>query len=235
MKKFSLSTFSVLFLGAAMALGAATQASATIVAYSTLAGFQAATTGNSTITFDGLSGCCGDTSFGNSLTQGGVTFTQPDSRLFVIAPGGYGTSGLTSDYLNNNGGNFSPSSIVGVSFASPVYGFAADIGSVYNWGGTSDPTITFNFASGSGSFTLPNYLISSNNTLNFIGFTSSSPFTTITINDPTSGLAIDNFTSATGLQSAVPEPSTWAMLLLGFAGVGFMAYRRKSKPALMAA
>ena len=35
--------------------------------------------------------------------------------------------------------------------------------------------------------------------------------------------------------SAVPEPSTWAMLLLGFAGIGFMAYRRKSKPALMAA
>jgi uncharacterized protein (TIGR03118 family) len=30
---------------------------------------------------------------------------------------------------------------------------------------------------------------------------------------------------------AVPEPSTWAMLLLGFAGIGFMAYRRKSKPA----
>jgi hypothetical protein len=35
--------------------------------------------------------------------------------------------------------------------------------------------------------------------------------------------------------SAVPEPSTWAMLLLGFAGIGFMAYRRKSKPALMTA
>ncbi len=37
------------------------------------------------------------------------------------------------------------------------------------------------------------------------------------------------------LASAVPEPSTWAMMILGFAGVGFMAYRRKSKPALMAA
>jgi len=34
---------------------------------------------------------------------------------------------------------------------------------------------------------------------------------------------------------AVPEPSTWAMMLLGFAGIGFMAYRRKSKPALVAA
>jgi hypothetical protein len=35
--------------------------------------------------------------------------------------------------------------------------------------------------------------------------------------------------------AAVPEPSTWAMMLLGFAGIGFMTYRRKSKPALMAA
>ncbi len=31
---------------------------------------------------------------------------------------------------------------------------------------------------------------------------------------------------------AAPEPATWAMMILGFAGVGFMAYRRKSKPAL---
>jgi outer membrane lipase/esterase len=30
------------------------------------------------------------------------------------------------------------------------------------------------------------------------------------------------------LAEAVPEPSTWAMMLLGFAGLGFMAYRRKS-------
>jgi opacity protein-like surface antigen len=35
------------------------------------------------------------------------------------------------------------------------------------------------------------------------------------------------------ISSAVPEPSTWAMMILGFTGVGFMAYRRKSKPALM--
>jgi PEP-CTERM motif len=31
---------------------------------------------------------------------------------------------------------------------------------------------------------------------------------------------------------AVPEPSTWAMMVLGFAGIGFMAYRRKSRGAL---
>jgi hypothetical protein len=35
--------------------------------------------------------------------------------------------------------------------------------------------------------------------------------------------------------SAVPEPSIWAMLILGFCGLGFMAYRRKNKMALSAA
>jgi hypothetical protein len=53
-------------------------------------------------------------------------------------------------------------------------------------------------------------------------------------------VAGDPFQSETGNQviasvTAVPEPSTWAMMLLGFAGIGFMAYRRKSKAAFMAA
>jgi hypothetical protein len=30
------------------------------------------------------------------------------------------------------------------------------------------------------------------------------------------------------LVPVVPEPATWAMLILGFAGIGFMAYRRRS-------
>jgi PEP-CTERM motif len=32
----------------------------------------------------------------------------------------------------------------------------------------------------------------------------------------------------------VPEPSTWAMLILGFAGIGIMAYRRNGRPAIRA-
>lgn len=35
--------------------------------------------------------------------------------------------------------------------------------------------------------------------------------------------------------SAVPEPSTWAMMILGFAGVGFVAFRRRSHSAPNAA
>jgi hypothetical protein len=29
------------------------------------------------------------------------------------------------------------------------------------------------------------------------------------------------------IAAPVPEPSTWAMLLLGFAGIGFAAYRKR--------
>lgn len=33
--------------------------------------------------------------------------------------------------------------------------------------------------------------------------------------------------TTTGSAGAVPEPSTWAMLLLGFAGLGYVGYRRR--------
>ncbi len=35
--------------------------------------------------------------------------------------------------------------------------------------------------------------------------------------------------------SAVPEPSTWAMMILGFCGVGYMAYRRRRNGGAVAA
>jgi hypothetical protein len=35
------------------------------------------------------------------------------------------------------------------------------------------------------------------------------------------------------LTAAVPEPSTWAMMILGFCGLGFMAYRRKQSGAAL--
>jgi hypothetical protein len=35
--------------------------------------------------------------------------------------------------------------------------------------------------------------------------------------------------------TAVPEASTWAMMILGFAGVGFMAYRRRNQGVLRVA
>jgi hypothetical protein len=31
---------------------------------------------------------------------------------------------------------------------------------------------------------------------------------------------------------SVPEPATWAMMIVGFGGLGFVAYRRSRNPAL---
>jgi hypothetical protein len=39
----------------------------------------------------------------------------------------------------------------------------------------------------------------------------------------------DNTEFVTATISGVPEPSTWAMMILGFAGVGFLAYRRREQ------
>ena len=45
--------------------------------------------------------------------------------------------------------------------------------------------------------------------------------------DPTFTAPNGSFIFSAGVQSAIPEPSTWAMMILGFVGLGFMAYRRK--------
>jgi hypothetical protein len=56
--------------------------------------------------------------------------------------------------------------------------------------------------------------------------------------------SVDSYNSTTGIQSygeivgsvssvssGVPEPSTWAMMLIGFAGLGFAGYRRTKRKA----
>jgi hypothetical protein len=54
-------------------------------------------------------------------------------------------------------------------------------------------------------------------------------FTFMTDQIPAKDVVIDQAYVVAG---AVPEPSTWAMMILGFFGVGFVAYRRKSQSSL---
>jgi hypothetical protein len=49
----------------------------------------------------------------------------------------------------------------------------------------------------------------------------------------TGGVAADHVTIVSEVVPGVPEPSTWAMIILGFLGIGFLAHRHKpSKEAL---
>jgi Ice-binding-like/PEP-CTERM motif len=70
---------------------------------------------------------------------------------------------------------------------------------------------------------------------NILALTSITLTTGATILDGSALARNGAVTLDTNTIGTVPEPSTWAMMILGFAGIAFMAYRRKSKPALMAA
>ena len=48
------------------------------------------------------------------------------------------------------------------------------------------------------------------------------------------GAHADSLTINVGNVGAVPEPSTWAMMIIGFAGVGYMTYRRRKTSAISA-
>ena len=83
----------------------------------------------------------------------------------------------------------------------------------------------------------PNFFISFYNSSNQLGQWGSGNSGIIAFDDGGAGpdKDFDDLIVKFQYVAAVPEPSTWAMMLLGFAGVGFFAYRRKQKPALQLA
>ena len=71
----------------------------------------------------------------------------------------------------------------------------------------------------------------------FSNISTTGAFFSGTTGDPNSklgtyGSAGDSLT-ITDITAAVPEPSTWAMMILDFCGIGFMAYRRKQNGAAL--
>jgi hypothetical protein len=51
----------------------------------------------------------------------------------------------------------------------------------------------------------------------------------------TAWFSLEEAVSLNTIVVGVPEPSTWAMMLLGFVGLGFLAHRRKSRAPLQTA
>jgi hypothetical protein len=77
----------------------------------------------------------------------------------------------------------------------------------------------------SGTFTSTNPTPNNAWELETLLFTATSSSTLISLVGNSGGeyIGLDNVAV-----SAVPEPSTWSMMILGFLGVGFLAYRRKN-------
>jgi hypothetical protein len=62
----------------------------------------------------------------------------------------------------------------------------------------------------------------------WLTITGLTPFTSLVFSDADSNAFEFNVAPAQSSVGSVPEPSTWAMMILGFLGVGFVAYRRKN-------
>lgn len=154
---------------------------------------------------------------GSSDTSGlnfaGTTFTNQAGPTLTL--------GTMSLQTNTNDNPISNDFFLDVLFTLPGNGtstFEAALTGAINNGGQGTIVINFggaqtiNFAGGSFSLTVDDITLAGSRSNNPDPNTS----------DPITG-HISNVVIA-----PVPEPSTWAMLILGFMGVGFMAYRRKT-------
>jgi hypothetical protein len=59
-------------------------------------------------------------------------------------------------------------------------------------------------------------------------------FTTATFSSTLNAFEFSLVTPGIGTTGSTPEPTTWAMMMLGFAGLGYAAFRRNSKGRVLA-
>jgi hypothetical protein len=181
-----------------------------------------------TIDFNGIAAPGSYVEYGNGpVTLSGATFTGTGSAdIFVVDPGYYSISYANGGFLNiDYGGSTNTLNIslpAGMHFVS------------FDFGGLGDGTVTADVSINGGSATTisSSKSLAGTASLDHFAFSSLADILTLTLVLPDAPLynAIDNFS----FTATVPETSTWAMLLLGFGGIGLVAYRRRSRTILTA-
>lgn len=197
--------------GALVAILAVTAASAAPVVYNSRALFDAATTGTTTVDFEGEASY---THRGSSFTVSGTTFTADINYLFTLDAGWYGP-GFASDYLNMN--------VYGVHYidisAAGMTAIGFDFGTLNEtFGAQSDVTVLDSLGN-SYHLTAP-----TQPTLGFVGLTSDVTLTSVRVSGEL--VVLDNVTTGRARAAELPLPGTLALVGLGLAALG-VANRRK--------
>ena len=214
-------------------------ASAAVTVYTNQAAFNAAVSGAASYGFAGIAPTNSPNPGNNFIvinpTVNGVTFTSTTANgaPFVIDTSSNSVYGVPFFSGQGNAENI-PANNVTVTL--PGYGafgftYGSYISSAETYSATLNTGDVFNFSTGA-----------TNGTPQFIGFVSDTPLTSASLtstagpNDLTPGgnnqgygyaFDIINFSLGSPTAGAVPEPATWAMMLLGFGMVGF-AMRKRS-------
>lgn len=186
----------------------AAQAAPTI--YTNAAAFQAALKSTNTENFEKVAA-----QYGNLVTT--PNFTVAGSGV-GIGGSGY-TGGNALQYTTNVGTPLT------FTFSNAINAFGFDL---YGLGTLGATTLSVGY-NGSTATLLSNY-VGNNGYDGFFGFIdTTSSFKSLTLANTVSGdvYVVDNVVSGTAL-GAVPEPASWALMIAGFAMVGF-AMRRRNK------
>jgi hypothetical protein len=184
---------------------------------STTPGFGAALTTNGLVFTHAAGTNTGRADLQSNFTfSGNFTLSVTDLYPSILAPDG--EAGLE---VHNAGNSF-----------SDVFHFASS-GDVHVNNFLGINSLTYAPGANGGTFTISGF---TNQQLALDVFLleeyAGSGFNTITFKDLS--LTADSF-SSNFVTGAVPEPSTWTMMLLGFMAVGFITYRRKASAATAAA
>jgi hypothetical protein len=212
---------------------ATTQAQAQVTAYGSSSSFDSAlATANLVGTTYGFTGTSG-VDDPSGLTSGPATFAGQNTGTgfsFFLSD----SDGITGEFYSHQLSDQSTGNTVLITFATPVRGFSFDSNT---WNFASDPVNNPNNWPTSGTTALT--LTTSNSTVlglstaayagfapaptEFNGIISTTPFTSVTLSIPQGQqFQITDFTVA----AAVPEPASYAMLLVGLMVVGVVTRRR---------
>nr|WP_249803765.1 choice-of-anchor K domain-containing protein [Bradyrhizobium zhengyangense] len=178
----------------------------------------------------------------NSLTFAGVGFSTAFETPFKV--------GTLSYFNGTTAVGTAPDTIdfdLATTFTNPALGLVQTIftlGLVITPNGGVDPDADADYVNLPGTFTPSIFNIGGTNyTVKLVGFENvvgdgflASSGTQLHVREGLSATA-DLFAEVTsdtsGTIGGVPEPSTWAMMILGFSGVGFMAYRRRNQSSAL--
>jgi hypothetical protein len=208
-----------LLASVSLALGCAGGAMAsTLYVQTTPAGAAALYPGQPVATFDGAA-----PGVYSTYTEAGVTFTADSGAMYIDNSyiGDYNTFGVNSlhnCYCSNSFGALT------MTFATPVSGIG------FFWGASDDQWTLSAYNSSDAlieSFLLP--ITSGSNAGDFVGIKDPGIASAVLSGPSGDYIFIDN---VEGVGSGVPEPASWALMILGMGGVGFALRGRASKPAI---
>lgn len=177
----------------------------------------------------------------STSVAGNVQLLQGSS--YIPCCGVSGSAGALANYFVSFGAGDTSNAggVLAQSFgttAGSSYNVSFDLGAL---GSSASQTFQIELinVSDSATLTTQTFTVSGNNNLDTtfapfgFSFSASGSSTEIAFQDLSPTASIDGILDNASVTAAVPEPATWAMMILGFLSVGFAAYRRRARGPLL--